>query len=372
VAIQKVLRRATAPAAGLLLALAGFAPTMAGAAPRWRVDAVVTPRSGSLALSSVVATGKTDAWSAGTAYTTAAGKTEVRLIVEHFNGRGWHQFPVPARLAAVRLDAEVFIGASSAANVWVFELAPGHPQRILRWNGQRWIAGTAPAWVFRGSQGDDSAGQNLGAVAVFGRAGTWIFSLSALTQRSEAARYLYGRWRLVKLPGIPTSVDAVSADDIWASGPADNFSGPLIMSWNGRSWSKHTAPGRDWNGKVASDSPDSAWLMTVTTLDYWDGSAWTTTALPPGLLLERITTDGHGGAWLWGPEQAGAGLFLPYNFAHYSDGRWSEEDAPTARGGLAVDVSQMCQVPASTSVIAVGAVFVTSSRVNGAILRYAG
>ncbi len=364
--IPGLLRGATAITGGLLLALTGFAQAQAATATRWRVDTVITLRGGSFALSSVVATSKTDAWSAGIIFSESGSKAETRILVEHFDGR-WRQFPVPTRLQAVSPDARVLIGASSASNAWIFELRTGHAQRILRWNGHRWIVMSTPAWVFRGGPG----GSTRAAVAVF-RNTAWVFSLGASSMPSDAALYAHGRWTLAKLPAIPTSVAAVSANNIWASGPTDSFSGPVIMHWNGRSWTEDSVPGLDWDGSIASDSPNSAWLLTATSLEFWNGAAWTAISLPSGLGLTLISTDGHGGVWLWGPHEVGAGIFTPYVFAHYNDGTWTQQNAPQEDGNNPVPLAAMAQAPGSTTDFAAGWVSITNGRTSGAILQYGG
>jgi hypothetical protein len=118
--IRNLWRGATALSAGFLLAVAATAPAQAATSARWRVDAVITPKAGMVVLSGAAATGKTDAWSAG--IVSSHGGTTNRVLVEHFDGRRWRQFAVPARLQGIRLGAQVLIGASSASNVWVFEL----------------------------------------------------------------------------------------------------------------------------------------------------------------------------------------------------------------------------------------------------------
>jgi hypothetical protein len=358
---------ATALSAGILLALAGLSPAQAATAARWRVDAVITPRAGTVVLSSVVATSRTNAWAAGTAFSEVAAKTENRLVVEHFSGRRWRQFPVPSRLRAVRLGAQVLVGASSASNVWVFELLPGHAQRILRWNGRRWIAMSAPSWVFRGQAGGDG----FGSMAVF-RNTAWVFSFNAATQPQDAARYLYGRWRLVPLPGIPTSAAAVAANDIWATGVSADRTQSVLMHWNGRSWTVSTAPNLN-SGPIVSTNASSAWVLNYPTLESMSRGTWTTIALPSYLGPDRIATDGHGGVWTWGPHIYGGNLIsTPNVFAHYSDGTWTQQNAPVEDGNDPIEIAAMTQVPGTATVFAVGWVSVSSSGPSGAILQYVG
>lgn len=363
--IPRLLRGATAPAAGIMLALAGLAPAQAAAVPRWTVAKVITPRTGTLMLSSIVATSKTDAWSAGTIFSQSGEKARTRVLVEHFDGHRWAQFPLPSRLQAVNLSAQVIIGASSASSVWVFELRTGHTQRILRWNGHRWIVMSAPAWVYRATRGSQDGDA---AVAVLGKAGTWIFSIDASAEPTEAALYVHGRWTHEELPATPYSVAEVAANDIWADGwlPADP-SQSVIMHWNGRSWAVHDAPALD-NAPIVSQDANSTWLLNGDDLYYWSRGTWTTIAVPPGLGLYRMATDGHGGVWLWGPHLVGADQFTPYVIAHYNDGTWTRQNAPGVDGNALIPLAAMAQAPGSTTVF--GAGWLAGSHLSGAILQY--
>src|SRR5262249_35849956 len=150
----------------------------------------------------------------------------------------------------------VIAGASSAANVWIFVLRPGHTQRVLRWNGQRWHQMQAPSWVFR-----DATIPTVNQVAVaVGRNSAWIFSLGAADHASDAARLVNGRWSYAALPTAPESVDAVSTNDIWAAGvtAGDQL---LTMHWNGHAWVTQSAPGTGGAVSIVGRGATNAWLL---------------------------------------------------------------------------------------------------------------
>jgi hypothetical protein len=352
--VSRLLYSASLISAGLSLALSGVLPAQAATKTRWSVSDVITPAKGTGdVLDSLVATSKSDAWSAGLANT---GNGKFSLLVMRFNGRKWTRIPVPAALSSVHADTQVAIGASSASNAWVFELRPGHTQRILRWDGSRWHLSTGPAWI-------DDASENWSAVvAVFGRSSAWVFSLYAgTTTKAEAARFESGRWKSVALPGIADSVDAVSADDIWASGYADGA--PVIMHWNGSAWATHPARAV---GSIAGESWNDAWVVNTRTMMHWNGSAWTTMATPDTLFPFLIASDGRGGIWMWcGQSEGGTGIFTPYVFAHYNDGQWSQQTVQTVDHGYPLSAQSVSLVPGTSDLWAVGVTALQASAILG-------
>jgi hypothetical protein len=364
-AVRRLVKAAGVPAVGLTVALAGIVPAaQASAAPRWRIEGIITPASGSDWLYSVAAISRSDAWAAGANYTA----THAKLLVEHYDGRRWRQAAIPAHLAAVNPAAEIRVGASSPANVWVFELLAGHKQRILRWDGRRWHLTTAPSWVLRANPSDDgSQPPGQAAVAVQSRSSAWVFSIGTNDQPFNAAREVRGRWHLVQLPGVPGSVAAVSGNDIWASG-YNASSQPVIMHWNGHHWSSHAAPA-GVAGPIAADSASSAWVLTDNAVNYWNGTAWTAIAQPSFVAVWEIVTDGHGGVWLWGLHTSGDSTTTPNLFAHYSDGSWSVRNAPASIDGSYVELAALAQVPGSTTVFGAGWLGL-STGLSGAIMRY--
>jgi hypothetical protein len=366
-AVRRSLQAVLVPAVGLIVALAGIVPAaQASAAPRWRIDKIITPARGSNWLYSVIATGPRDAWAAGANYTDGAARA--KLLVEHYDGHRWRQAAIPAHLAAVNPAAQIRVGASSPANVWVFELLAGHKQRILRWDGRRWHLTTAPSWVLRGNPSNDPSGQpGQAAVVVQSQSSAWVFSIGTNDQPFKAAREVHGHWHLVQLPGVPGSVAAVSGNDIWASGYSAS-SQAVIMHWNGHRWSSHAAPAGAV-GPIAADSSSSAWVLTDDAVDHWNGTAWTAIALPSFVAVWEIATDGHGGVWLWGLHTDGDSSTSPNLFAHYSDGSWSVRNAPASIDGSYVEVAALAQVPGSTTVFGAGWLGL-SKGLSGAIMRY--
>jgi hypothetical protein len=361
VRISRGLYGAGLVAAGLGLALSGVLPAQAAAGARWSLSDVITPAKGTNWLYGAVATSKSDAWSAG----VSDGATKSTVLVMHYNGHSWRQVPVPASLRSVTAAAQVSVAASSASNAWVFELQPGRSQRILRWDGHRWHLMLAPSWIYRGNPAFPNDQPGSGAVAVFGRSSAWVFSVGTNEQPSEAARDVGGHWRLVQLPGIPGSVDAVSADDIWAYGVSNGES--ILMHWNGTAWATH--PGTSsLQGTIVGASWNDAWILTSGSLAHWNGRSLTTIALPSGLGPYRIATDGRGGVWMWGPHQVGALITTPDVFLHYGNGAFSQHQAPAPKGNP-VEVAAMAPIPGTTALWAVGWVSITTAT-SGAIMGY--
>ena len=348
--LRKTVRRwlvwVTGSALGLAIAAAGIAPAQAATA-KWRIDDVISIGKNTY-LTSVVAIAPTDVWAVGT--------SNGAVLAERYDGRAWHQVAVPKRFGNVAPNSLVVAGASSASNVWIFELLPGHTQRILRWNGHRWHQMRAPSWVFRGGPIP-----LLSQVAVaVGRNSAWVFSLgaSADDHPSDAAHWVNGRWSYAALPTVPATVDAVSANDIWAAGVIASDQQPITMHWNGHSWATQDAPAAPGATSIVARSADDAWLLNGE-LSHWNGATWTSTTLPADEINlpsggTNMAPDGQGGVWmqLWyaptTTEISGSSL------AHYRNGKWVLQPDPVLYFDSPFLLAAMTSVPHSTTLWAVG------------------
>jgi hypothetical protein len=105
---------------------------------------------------------------------------------------------------------------------------------------------------------------------------------------------------------------------------------------------------------------------------HWNGEAWTQVKVPFTLNgPQYITSDGHGGFWLYSPEYV-KGSYLTYLF-HYSDGRWTYVAIPHTKGD-ATQIQALATIPGTTSVWAAGIGYPSpdnpSGISNGVILKY--
>jgi hypothetical protein len=98
---------------------------------------------------------------------------------------------------------------------------------------------------------------------------------------------------VVGITGTLNAVSAVSASDAWAVGSTGTTGNvPLIIHWNGTSWSRVKGPGIPSSGElhgVSMTSATNGWAVgwqrvsAKTIILHWDGTTWSTVPSPaPG------------------------------------------------------------------------------------------
>lgn len=231
---------------------------------------------------------------------------------------------------------------------------------VLHWNGRDWV--TEPGWA-----------EGVAAVAP-GSEDLWVFAGDfPVAGPLNAAHFDGTTWSSMRLrvdPGTD-SVSALSPGDIWLEGSAPSSStapDPVVMHWNGRSWSAVPLPAlRLPEGDtsifldvVTAVAPDSVWLAGVATDDagqfdaivlrHWNGARWQQLTSPRGLIPAKfdgslnlggslnMTPDGSSGLWLTMKPATGSTTVV----AH-TGGRWHRVAAPAGLGTLAA-------IPGTTSV----------------------
>jgi hypothetical protein len=364
-----IVRWAAVPVAASLVLVAGLVPAAAGTGSGWQISEVL---SGPTTLLQSMAT-------SGPGNAVAAGTNGSSLVVQQWNGSAWQAITPPSSFMNTSGSPNVSAaGTSAAGNTWVFADKGQNSltQYALDWNGSAWtvfklssknmVLGTA---VF-GPRNVWEFGQKPGSGANLGFGPAWVL------------HYDGSAWHPVTVPATPVSVSAPSATDIWALGPSAatvNKRTQVIVAvhWNGSSWHTLALPkltrvdGQPWvpDGIVAQSArqvwveetvavnPASGTAPPGVTLLHWDGKTWTVAArdlkhrYSPGL-----TSDGHGGFWLISnvlSQPAG-------HIAHYADGRWSWQPAPTESGftGAADDLTL---IPGTTSVWGTGMLTATGN-----------
>ena len=349
--LKRVLGR---PVAAVLAAVAAVALAVSGAqaaaTPGWRIVATYPPTTFFTAVS---ATGAANAWAVATSGVCCD------LLVSHWNGKKWE-------MIAARAEAGWTYGASVAAiaggRAMIFiastdeELGTSSVS-ALEWRGRSWSAlhefadlpggliasGPDDVWGF--DSGTPSAehynGTSWSEVSIpvivaqasgNAAAGDWVTGTAAAQPgRVELLHWSKGAWRNAVLPEIavpagdqmlPGAVDAATLADIWVTVSVGPSAGP---------------------------GPVTAVLL------HWNGKAWSKAAVPEGVSLSSVASDGHGGAWMT-PDTA-----VPV-MDHYSGGRWTHVPHPAK----IVLQSDLELIPGTRSVLATAEL--TGS--EGAILKY--
>ncbi|MBK8900665.1 MAG: hypothetical protein IPM53_05765 [Anaerolineaceae bacterium] len=253
-------------------------------------------------LNAITAVSTQDLWAVGEHRT--ANVSNVQTLTMHWNGASWTIVPSPNpdpnrnRLAGV--------AALSASDVWAVgeqggSTGPNWSSLILHWDGSTWSTVAAP-------------------------------TLSPGTSELR-------------------DVAAVAANDVWAVGAAsspatDWWDQPLVLHWNGISWSSVPVPSfgttAELNG-ITAVAPNDIWAVG-TTLEsnwktlilHWDGAAWTRISSPNlgsfGNYLYDVEAISATDVWAVGSANNGSSTLA----MRWNGSSWSIVPSPngTARAGI--------------------------------------
>ena len=341
---------ATVAAAGAAVALA-VSGAQAAATPGWRVVAAYPQAD---AMTGVSASGAANAWAVG-----LTGCCD--LLVSHWNGKKWQTIAAPAGGGFTSQVIGASVAAIADGRAMIFVTSTDEETDTvwvdaIEWKGRSWaqygfadtpgdVIASGPYDVWGFDSGTPSAEHLNGAtwsevpvpVSVSqasgnAAAGDWITgTVAAQPQRVELLHWSNGAWQNAVLPDIavpagdqmfPGAVDAATLTDIW-----------LTLSV----------------GPSAGRGPVTALLL------HWNGKAWSKAAIPKGVSLSTVASDGHGGAWM----TSNQGALVMY---HYSGGRWTHVPGP-AMTGLQGDLEL---IPGTRSVLAAADL----NGFEGAIVEY--
>jgi hypothetical protein len=294
--MRKKLTAAAVAATTAATALTG-APAYA-ADPPWQVAQVNTlPGEDAIKVVTVAPTAST--WAAG--YQTVDGK-EVPFV-QHLTSKGWTTVARPSGLTG-EVNA---ITASYSKNVWVFT-----DDHAAHWNGTKWSNTSMPS------------GFRVSSAAAVSTNNVWAVS----GQAKYAEHWTGSSWKKVTLPAAAESISAVSATRIYATGAYKGQ--PAVMHWNGSTWALAHTPtfklpdpdaGATMRDILALSSADvyavggMEWacgedgddVCAQPLILHWDGKSWSSTTMAKSSsAFLRVSTDGANGIWLlqgaWNPQ----------------------------------------------------------------------
>jgi hypothetical protein len=202
---------------------------------------VPSPNPGSYRqLAGLTVTSADSAWAVGS---VSSGDIPSGLIL-HWNGKTWKRVPSPNPAGGQYGNALQGVTARSAASAWAVGCSDectafgGRPQ-IEHWNGTSWKQAATPATPF--------SVYSLDAVAATSTGNIWAVGDNGPVT-SEYGSIVHGNgktWTLA--PGVRNAglnaVAAISASNAWAVGntittTAPFVSHPLILHWNGKTWTR--------------------------------------------------------------------------------------------------------------------------------------
>jgi hypothetical protein len=256
-----------------------------------------------------------DAWAVGSSCLPRCGRhaSSLRTLIEHWNGASWSVVASPDPSPAFSVLTAV--AASSAGNAWAVgsycrsrcaSTSSAKGTLILHWNGRTWAKVASP---------DPGHYSQLQGVAARSASDAWAVGFY-YGRRDNGPRTLILHWNgrtWAKLPSPGPgavlnwleSVSAISARNAWAAGytgTADYGPQPLVLHWNGRTWTRQRIPNphrffRTLSGAAAVSGTDvlavgsfSASGCGTRDRSYvphwnamalrWDGESWAAVATP--------------------------------------------------------------------------------------------
>jgi hypothetical protein len=356
-AVRSLPRRA---AAALLLgaalaAASGIAIASPGSMTRPPAWSQIRTFSGAVTV--IASVGRSDAWLTGIGIAD-----NNKVFVQHWNGARWHVVSTPH---AMFTDEDAILGASSAANAWVFTFTrPAAAASYAvgwHWTGRAWRSYRLPA------------GTSISATAVISPTDAWAFGMIG-AGKPYVIRYDGRKWRRVPAPVQPTGASALNGHDIWVVGPttASLKTFPFTYEaadWTGTSWRTLKLPHvRIPKGMYAASprilavGPADIWIdfdlfsnsgqgPGTQTLLHYDAGKWAQVSVPHGSIFgsSDLATDGRGGIWLALAFQQRFGSAV-YD---YRSGHWSK-GAVLAKPGRYTIIASIARVPGTGRAWAAG------------------
>jgi hypothetical protein len=340
--------------------LPGTAGASAGSI--WKVETTVNPEAGAVTdstFASVSASGPADAWAVGT-FSNHRALDEP--LVEHWDGTAWSRLIVPqpagqqatlSGVADLGSDDAWAVGTRFGGGVGA---TPAGLTLIEHWDGTTWSIVPSPNPA-EGTPGDDDV---LDAIAGTGPTDLWAVG-SDVIEEDNTIQLLFEHWNGTTWTAVasPTpagsfqfasSITAVAADDVWVVGSdKTDGSATLAAHWNGTTWSivptpdltGHGDPQNDLTGVSAAGAND-VWAsgfadnvdeknLAVPYVLHWTGKHWTLTKVPTlgaeGSRLNAVGVLSAADAWVVGQTQRDDGSILSLT-EQYNGSDWTISDSP--------------------------------------------
>ena len=302
-------------------------------------------------------------WAVGDSITTTSKSGVAQTMIEHWNGNHWNLVSSPNVGTG---DNDLYgVSAISANNVWAVGQSSGNTL-IEHWNGSQWSVVTSP---------------NMGQLtAITTISATNIWAVGGLSQ-TIVEHWNGVKWSIVPSPNPGTiagefnvlnSVTAVAANNIWAVGyysSSTNAYQTLVEHWNGIRWSVVLSPNvpntHDFMNSVQAVSANDIWAVGSsftldsvgqTLVEHWNGTKWSVIASPntSGTLtgLSGVTAVSSTNVWAVGYSFTGNGTG-PTVIEHWNGTKWSSVPSPSPAAGFN-SLSSVTRVPGTRSVWAIG------------------
>jgi hypothetical protein len=296
---------------------------------RWRTIRVRLGSGIAGRLDGLAAVSPGNAWAVGTAYPS---RNSAQPLILHWNGRRWVRSPAAA-VPGFGYAELLGVTAHGAADAWAVGEAQSATTSELRpviehWNGRRWrlvanpkvppmtalssvtVAADGEAWAV-GTPFTDTGR----AVILHWTKHAWVTSATPLTGGAV----------------LMNGVAAVSSGNVWAVGSDSAAGGPFrpyALHWNGRRWALVTVahPGEkdaSWefesvasvgHGRlvaVGSDTAAGPGIPGRALYGVWNGRTWSLSTGPHITQLNAVSFDRGRAIWAAGSESTSSQSFRP-------------------------------------------------------------
>jgi hypothetical protein len=360
---SSITLRATSVCVGLVFASTNAVSAMCGGSlvPTPHFD---KPNS----FAATYATSANDVW--------AAGSFRGGGLLERWNGGLWTRFGLPRRIQALE-----DIGGTSVSDIWAVGSASdgcGNGDGIaIHWDGSHWAyipTGLCADYYSNLTSIAVVGPKDVWAVGVYatpGRVGFFAYA--------ELAIHWTGgkQWTTEYVPSDPytggfTSVRAVTADDVWAIGTTVSTrlkSWTLMYHWNGRKWRVTWVKSPEVVGSLQGlgvVGKDDVWAVGAQSLSehglteplimHWNGVSWSEVshgAAPTGTSLSSVVAVSANNVWA-----IGSGTPYGSHVEHWNGSEWSTiaTGFPTIPTGFQEALAGVGVIPGNQSVWAIGSI----------------
>ena len=297
-------------------------------------------------------------------YTPASTSTLIPTATPTACGLGWHDVSIPS--PGTLYNELVRVSAISPDDIWAVGYqtsTPGVPaSATLHWDGISWqvvpspspsnfvvlqgVAGSRPMMCGPSATARTShwpcigmalsgllfdlhppaSPTSLTGVSALGSNDVW--AVGDANGQTLVIHWDGTQWNIVPSPSVPNvhnflyTIDAISDDDIWASGytyigSPENSNMQLVMHWDGSQWASLTASAA-CSGRadlVSAYSASDVWVAgknnSYPAIYHWDGATWSSVTVPdPGGIersFEAVVAVGPDDAWTMGNDQSSGG-----------------------------------------------------------------
>ncbi len=234
----------------------------------------------------VAAVARNEVWAAGWKYIAFPNNGHIgpQLFVLRWDGRQWNEVPAPIPFFS-------YMASSSGSIIKrIVARAPNDIDFWGYWSGDQVSPAGQVVWHWDGANFQrehlpliSSARNVVVDVAAAGPGELWaVANDGGGNYRPYLARKTTAGWSMINPPTqalayyVLSTVAATASNDVWIAGYEQTFSPPqtvpYVIHWDGSRFARR--PTQGFPNRLLAFAPNDVWAFG-TTIEHWDGSAWT-------------------------------------------------------------------------------------------------